>query len=164
VLVKISGRVVQGKRHMRAAEALEKQCISHKLNKDGLKHLKKLLTEKSYVSYGSQRIAADEARTLSTSAERFEAWAMQTLRRLEALHPRAETLGLAPSSTPCPSTPASLPASPSATSKIAPATVLAPMAGVTDTVFRRFIKNASQFTEPKASAFAEPSATVDPFR
>src|SRR5690348_17671399 len=32
---------------------------------------------------------------------------------------------------------------------IAPATVLAPMAGVTDTVFRRFIKNASQFTSPK---------------
>ncbi len=32
--------------------------------------------------------------------------------------------------------------------KIAPATVLAPMAGVTDTVFRRFIKNASQFIKP----------------
>jgi tRNA-dihydrouridine synthase B len=30
--------------------------------------------------------------------------------------------------------------------RIAPATVLAPMAGVTDTVFRRFIKNASKFT------------------
>ena len=29
---------------------------------------------------------------------------------------------------------------------ISPATVLAPMAGVTDTVFRRFIKNASQFS------------------
>ena len=29
---------------------------------------------------------------------------------------------------------------------VAPATVLAPMAGVTDTVFRRFIKNASVFT------------------
>jgi tRNA-dihydrouridine synthase B len=35
---------------------------------------------------------------------------------------------------------------------IAPATVLAPMAGVTDTVFRRFIKNASQFTTPDAFA------------
>ena len=34
------------------------------------------------------------------------------------------------------------------TIRIAPATVLAPMAGVTDTVFRRFIKNASQFSQP----------------
>ncbi len=33
---------------------------------------------------------------------------------------------------------------------VAPATVLAPMAGVTDTVFRRFIKNASKFT-PESS-------------
>lgn len=35
---------------------------------------------------------------------------------------------------------------------IAPATVLAPMAGVTDTVFRRFIKNASQFSSAVANA------------
>jgi tRNA-dihydrouridine synthase B len=36
--------------------------------------------------------------------------------------------------------------------RIAPATVLAPMAGVTDTVFRRFIKNASQFTSTASAA------------
>jgi tRNA-dihydrouridine synthase B len=35
--------------------------------------------------------------------------------------------------------------------RIAPATVLAPMAGVTDTVFRRFIRNASLFTQECAS-------------
>jgi len=33
---------------------------------------------------------------------------------------------------------------------VAPATVLAPMAGVTDTVFRRFIRNASMFLAPPA--------------
>ena len=31
---------------------------------------------------------------------------------------------------------------------VRPATVLAPMAGVTDTVFRRFIRHASLFTTP----------------
>ena len=31
--------------------------------------------------------------------------------------------------------------------QVAPATVLAPMAGVTDTVFRRFIRNASLFSQ-----------------
>src|ERR1700743_3841844 len=36
------------------------------------------------------------------------------------------------------------------TVRVAPATVLAPMAGVTDTVFRRFIRNASVFSgEPQ---------------
>ena len=39
---------------------------------------------------------------------------------------------------------------------VAPATVLAPMAGVTDTVFRRFIRNASVFlSNPAAGARAE---------
>ena len=39
--------------------------------------------------------------------------------------------------------------------RVAPATVLAPMAGVTDTVFRRFIKNASKFTPESETADVE---------
>jgi tRNA-dihydrouridine synthase B len=39
--------------------------------------------------------------------------------------------------------------------RIAPATVLAPMAGVTDTVFRRFIKNASQFTANNTASVSD---------
>jgi len=45
---------------------------------------------------------------------------------------------------------------------VAPATVLAPMVGVTDTVFRRFIRNASQFTASSASpANSASSASVE---
>jgi nifR3 family TIM-barrel protein len=43
--------------------------------------------------------------------------------------------------------------------RIAPATVLAPMAGVTDTVFRRFIKNASQFTADSAGVNVDSERT-----
>lgn len=43
--------------------------------------------------------------------------------------------------------------------RIAPATVLAPMAGVTDTVFRRFIKNASKFTPDVADGNVEAATT-----
>jgi nifR3 family TIM-barrel protein len=42
---------------------------------------------------------------------------------------------------------------------VTPATVLAPMAGVTDTVFRRFIKNASMFSA--ASDLGAPSRSLD---
>ena len=43
--------------------------------------------------------------------------------------------------------------------RIAPATVLAPMAGVTDTVFRRFIKNASAFTAESISTNVDAAQT-----
>lgn len=43
--------------------------------------------------------------------------------------------------------------------RIAPATVLAPMAGVTDTVFRRFIKNASLFSAASSSTDVEQAAS-----
>jgi nifR3 family TIM-barrel protein len=44
--------------------------------------------------------------------------------------------------------------------EVAPATVLAPMAGVTDTVFRRFIRNASLFTQGDAAGSTDVDRTV----
>src|SRR6201989_3162785 len=45
---------------------------------------------------------------------------------------------------------------------VAPATVLAPMAGVTDTVFRRFIRNASIFTGSEGSPAGAPHVVEAP--
>jgi tRNA-dihydrouridine synthase B len=45
--------------------------------------------------------------------------------------------------------------------RVAPATVLAPMAGVTDTVFRRFIRNASLFTHNAAPGTGDPQLDID---
>ena len=47
------------------------------------------------------------------------------------------------------------------TVQVAPATVLAPMAGVTDTVFRRFIRHASLFTAEAASPADSDGSTID---
>jgi tRNA-dihydrouridine synthase B len=44
--------------------------------------------------------------------------------------------------------------------RVAPATVLAPMAGVTDTVFRRFIRNASLFTHDADATPASIDAAI----
>src|SRR6266849_2741532 len=44
---------------------------------------------------------------------------------------------------------------------VAPATILAPMAGVTDTVFRRFIRNAS-FVQSARELMEVPEANVEP--
>ncbi len=44
---------------------------------------------------------------------------------------------------------------------VAPATVLAPMAGVTDTVFRRFIRHASLFRRDQRSEIGDPESMPD---
>jgi tRNA-dihydrouridine synthase B len=45
---------------------------------------------------------------------------------------------------------------------VRPATVLAPMAGVTDTVFRRFIRHASLFTKDQGSGIRDQGPVIEP--
>jgi hypothetical protein len=82
VSMKLIGSVAKSEDHMVAALVLEKQCASRRLNRDGFKHLKNLIQQKSRVSYGDQRTTPDAALALAVNAERFERWARQTLERL----------------------------------------------------------------------------------
>ena len=80
--MKLAGKVVKSEDHMQAALLVEKQCASRKLNRDGFKHLRKLIHEKSRVSYGNRRTTPDIALALAVNSERFERWARQTLEGL----------------------------------------------------------------------------------
>jgi hypothetical protein len=81
ILTRLIGRAQKGENHMRAALALEGQCAARKMNREGVKHLKRLIEAKSKISYGDQRTTPEAALSLSVSAERFERWAIQVLRR-----------------------------------------------------------------------------------
>ena len=62
--------------HSKAADAL-KRVLALKVVDDetGLGHLRYLLSNKSLVAYGDQRINAKDFEMLFTKAERFVAWA-----------------------------------------------------------------------------------------
>jgi hypothetical protein len=85
VSMKLVGSIAKSKNHMGAVLVLEKHFASRKLNRDGFKHLKKLIQEKSRVSYEDRRTTPDVAFALAISAERFERWAIQVLQTLEKL-------------------------------------------------------------------------------
>lgn len=82
VLFKLIGGTFKGQDHMDSPRVTEKHCVTRKLNTDGISQLKKLVREKSKISYGDHRITPEAALALSISAERFEKWAVQTLERL----------------------------------------------------------------------------------
>ena len=67
---------------MEAVRITEKLCNSKRLNGDGINQLKKLVKEKSRVSYGDQKTTTEVAQVLSIAAERFEAWANNILKEL----------------------------------------------------------------------------------
>jgi hypothetical protein len=47
VAVKLNGTAARSQNHMSAVSVMEKQCRVRRLNRDGLKHLRKLIQEKS---------------------------------------------------------------------------------------------------------------------
>lgn len=60
--------------HRMAAESAKKACGKAKIPTDGIKHLEKLLSAKTDISYGDRAVDSERAEKLKTTAERFEKW------------------------------------------------------------------------------------------
>jgi len=57
--------------HSRAADLTEKECKRRRINRDGLRHLRKLLGAKTQISYGTERLSQETSQALSAAAARF---------------------------------------------------------------------------------------------
>jgi hypothetical protein len=70
--------------HERAADTLHSLLGSqYSENRDGLKHLRFLLSRKSVVAYSAKRLEYSDYQSLFTRAERFAQWADMAARQLK---------------------------------------------------------------------------------
>jgi hypothetical protein len=54
-------------------------CKKRKIPTDGIKHLDKLVSAKTDISYGDQQVDNQRAEALCLAAERFQTWAERLL-------------------------------------------------------------------------------------
>jgi hypothetical protein len=70
--------------HQNASVALERLLVAKRLqNQTGLKYLQYLLSRKSLVAYGSERLNSNEIEALINKANRFQRWAHQVARQFK---------------------------------------------------------------------------------
>ena len=72
--IRFLGKRPKGKDHKDAVSLAEKACKSAKIEPEGIKHLKMLLSAKTDIAYGDRAVNIERAQKLSTTAERFVRW------------------------------------------------------------------------------------------
>jgi hypothetical protein len=65
---------------MQAVRDITKVCTMKRVDTAGIKHLQRLVTAKTDVSYGERQVTKEQAETLRVFAERFQSWAEGLLR------------------------------------------------------------------------------------
>ena len=80
LLMELSGERYKGADHRRALKATERMCTAKNIRTAGLKHFRTLLSKKTDVSYGEDRISFETASALAYSSQRFEEWALSILK------------------------------------------------------------------------------------
>ena len=80
VVLTLLGRRPNTEDHQRAITATEKACAMARVNeKQGVKHLRKLLGAKNDVAYGDRQLEPATIEGLCIAAERFQTWAERLL-------------------------------------------------------------------------------------
>jgi len=75
IQIKLTGRRTTSQDHGRAVRATETACRNARIESRGIKHLGKLLSAKTDVSYGDVRVDNRRVEFLYQSARAFRAWA-----------------------------------------------------------------------------------------
>ena len=81
LLIQLTGNRYKGKDHDRAADRTHTVCKQHGIQDSGLKHLRRLLSKKTEVSYGEQGTTFEVAQDLAETSTRFEAWVRGVMQR-----------------------------------------------------------------------------------
>lgn len=76
--IRLTGGRPKGEDHKDAVRSIKKACERAKIEPAGLRHLEKLLSAKTDISYGDRAVNTERAQILSTTAERFVRWVEDT--------------------------------------------------------------------------------------
>jgi hypothetical protein len=72
--IRLTGGRPKAEDHKYAIRSTKRACERAKIDSAGLRHLERLLSAKTDISYGDRAVDKERAQILSTTAERFEKW------------------------------------------------------------------------------------------
>ena len=79
VLIRLTGQRSRSKDHRKTIDAITDACKRAKIQTDGVKHLDKLVSAKTDISYGDREVDKQTVNVLYLAAGRFQAWAEHVL-------------------------------------------------------------------------------------
>lgn len=82
LLMQWTGKRSKGTSHQEAVDQTERECGKRRIERNGLKHLRSLVGDKSDISYGEKRVSHSKALVLAEAAGKFEAWAFKNCKEI----------------------------------------------------------------------------------
>jgi hypothetical protein len=79
LLILLTGKRPRTENHREAISRTRSACGQSRLDPTGVSQLERLLSAKTDISYGSRAVRPDKAEALLYTAQRFQAWAIQSI-------------------------------------------------------------------------------------